>query len=280
MTVLLGKRNLLSVVRETASGAYLDGEELGEILLPGRYIVRDLLVDEKLDVFLYRDSEDRLVATTEKPYAEVGEFGYLTVKHVNPRMGAFLDWGLPKDLLLPFAEHAKPLEAGDRVVVAVCVDPSSDRIIASARLVDHLSKSPPSFVPGQAVRMLITNESPLGYSAIVEHSHLGLLYRTELSAPLAIGQRIGGFVKSVREDGKVDLSLDAAGYDRIAPLSEQIVAALEAAGGRLNYDDESSPDEIRQRFGVSKKAFKQALGGLFRERRIGFMRPGIELMRS
>ena len=274
----IGKRNLLSITRETNSGLYLDGEELGEILLPGRYVPRDLEPDAKLDVFLYRDSEDRLVATTEKPYAMVGEFGYLTVKHVHERMGAFLDWGLSKDLLLPFAEQAKPLQPGNRVIVAVCIDPNTDRIMASGRIVDHISKEPPTFSEGQSVRLLITGESPLGYTAIVEHTHLGLLYRTELSAPMVVGQRITGFVREVRPDGKIDLGLDAAGYGRIAPLTDQIIEALQAAGGRLNYDDDSTPDEIRQRFGTSKKAFKQALGNLFRERRIAFMHPGIHLV--
>jgi len=273
-----GKRNLLSITRETNSGLYLDGEELGEILLPGRYVPRDLEPDAKLDVFLYRDSEDRLVATTEKPYAMVGEFGYLTVKHVHERMGAFLDWGLSKDLLLPFVEQAKPLDAGNRVIVAVCIDPSTDRIMASGRIVDHLSKEPPPYTQGQSVKLLVTGESPLGYSAIVEHAHLGLFYRSELSAPMVVGQRIDGFVREVRPDGKIDLGLDEMGYGRIAPLTDQIIAALKGAGGRLNYDDDSTPDEIRQRFGTSKKAFKQALGNLFRERRIAFMHPGIQIV--
>ena len=273
-----GKRNLLSITRETNSGLYLDGEELGEILLPGRYVPRDLEPDAKLDVFLYRDSEDRLVATTEKPYAMVGEFAYLTVKHIHERMGAFLDWGLSKDLLLPFAEQAKPLDAGNRVIVAVSIDPNTDRIMASGRIVDHLSKEPPSYTQGQSVKLLVTGESPLGYNAIVEHAHLGLFYRSELSAPMVVGQRIDGFVREVRPDGKIDLGLDEMGYGRIAPLTDQIIAALKGAGGRLNYDDDSTPDEIRQRFGTSKKAFKQALGNLFRERRIAFMHPGIQIV--
>ena len=273
-----GKRNLLSITRETNSGLYLDGEELGEILLPGRYVPQDLEPDAKLDVFLYRDSEDRLVATTEKPYAMVGEFAYLTVKHVHERMGAFLDWGLSKDLLLPFAEQAKPLDAGNRVIVAVSIDPNTDRIMASGRIVDHLSKEPPSYTQGQSVKLLVTGESPLGYNAIVEHAHLGLFYRSELSAPMVVGQRIDGFVREVRPDGKIDLGLDEMGYGRIAPLTDQIIAALKGAGGRLNYDDDSTPDEIRQRFGTSKKAFKQALGNLFRERRIAFMHPGIQIV--
>lgn len=272
----IGKRNLLSVIRETSSGVYIDGEELGEILLPGRYVKRDLRVKEKLDVFIYRDSEDRLVATTETPFAIVGEFAWLKVKDVHEQTGAFLDWGLAKDLLLPFGEQSAPVEVGQRVVVAVCLDAKTNRIFASGRLVDHLSKTPPSYADGRAVSLLVVGESPLGYSAIVEHAYLGLLYRTDLSAPLAVGQQLNGFVRTVRDDGKIDLRLDAAGYARVAPLTEEILRELEAAGGRLNFDDDSTPDEVRQRFGVSKKAFKQALGSLYRDRRIAFMHPGIE----
>jgi len=273
----IGKRNLLNITRETKSGLYLDGGDLGEILLPGRYVPSDVKMDAALDVFLYRDSEDRLVATTEKPYAMLGQFGFLTVKHVHPRMGAFLDWGLSKDLLLPYAEQSKPLNAGDRVIVVVCIDSNTDRMIASARIVDHVNKEPACYATGDGVRLLVMSESPLGYTAIVDDAHLGLLYRSELSAPMVIGQRAEGFVREVRPDGKIDLGLDAAGYERIAPLTEQIIEALQTAGGRLNFDDESTPDEIRLRFGVSKRAFKQALGALFRERRISFMKPGIEL---
>ena len=150
--------------------------------------------------------------------------------------------------------------------------------MASGRIVDHLSKEPPPYTQGQSVKLLVTGESPLGYSAIVEHAHLGLFYRSELSAPMVVGQRIDGFVREVRPDGKIDLGLDEMGYGRIAPLTDQIIAALKGAGGRLNYDDDSTPDEIRQRFGTSKKAFKQALGNLFRERRIAFMHPGIQIV--
>lgn len=273
----LGKRNLLSRVRQTPSGVYLDGGELGEILLPGGYLTSENRYQDEFDVFIYRDSEDRLVATTQKPYAMLGEFGYLTVKHVNPKMGAFLDWGLPKDLLLPFAQQARDLGPGDRVIVAVCIDPNTDRLIASARIVDHLCKEHPCYKPGDAVQLMVVGESPLGYSAIVDNCHMGLLYRTELSAPMSTGQRVKGFVRQVREDGKIDLGLDPAGYGRVAGLAEQILDELVKGGGRLNYDDDSTPDEIRQRFNASKKAFKQAIGSLLRQRKIVLMHPGIEI---
>lgn len=275
---IIGKRNLLAIVRASTPGLYLDGGELGEILLPGRYIPRDLKPKDKLDVFVYRDSEDRLVATTETPRAMVGEFAGMQVISVNPQVGAFLDWGLAKDLLLPFREQEIPVRAGQRVVVYVCVDPKTNRILATTRLRRHLSQDTPAYRAGQPVNLLITDRTRLGYHAIVENAHLGLLYQPHSAAPLNVGQRLKGFVRVVRAGGKIDLSLDAAGYQRVAPLTEQIVQALESNGGRLDFDDDSSPAVIRQKFGVSKKAFKQALGKLYKGRRIGFQKPGIQLL--
>ncbi|MGV3755056.1 MAG: S1 RNA-binding domain-containing protein [Verrucomicrobiota bacterium] len=274
----IGKRNLLPIIRESAPGLYLDAGELGEILLPRRYIPRDIAPKEKLDVFLYRDSEDRLVATTEEPFAQVGEFATLEVISVNPKVGAFLDWGLGKDLLLPFREHESPLRVGQWVVVYVVLDPKSDRIIASARLGRHLSKEAPGYRDGQQVNLLITSETEMGYNAIVENSHRGLLYKDNLANPLRIGDRLKGFVRTIRPGGKIDLSLDASGYQRVASLTDKIVQVLERHNGHLAFDDDSSPEAIRQTFGVSKKAFKQALGTLYKSRRIRFKKPGIELL--
>jgi predicted RNA-binding protein (virulence factor B family) len=275
---VIGKRNILSIVRASAPGLYLDGGELGEILLPGRYISRDLAPKDKLDVFVYRDSEDRLVATTETPHAMVGEFAYLKVISVNRQIGAFLDWGLAKDLLLPFREQDIPVRAGQRVVVCVCLDVKTDRILATTRLNRHLNRETPAYRNGQPVNLLITGKTPLGYNAIVENAHRGLLYHDNLAAPLEAGQKLKGFVRTVRPGGKIDLSLDASGYKRVAALTDQIVQALERSGGHLNFDDDSSPEAIRQKFGVSKKAFKQALGKLYKARRIRFQNPGIELL--
>ena len=276
----LGRRNKLSIIRESAPGLYLDGGELGEILLPGKYIPRDLKPGDKLDVFIYLDSEDRLVATTETPLAVVGEFAALEVVSVHPRAGAFLNWGLAKDLLLPFAEQNQPARVGKIVVVAVCLDPKSNRIIASARLKRHLSPDAPSYVTSQPVNLLITGRTPLGYNALVEESHLGLLFTDSHSLSLEIGQRVKGYVRKIREDGKIDLSLDAAGYRRVLPLKLQILNALKTNGGRLDFDDDSSPGLIRSQFGASKKAFKQALGSLYKSRRIRFLNPGIELLEN
>ncbi len=277
---ILGKRNSLSIVRESAPGLYLDGGTLGEILLPGRYIPAGLKAKDKLDVFVYRDSEDRLVATTETPLAMVGEFACLKVISVKQNIGAFLDWGLAKDLLLPFREMEAPLRAGEQVVVYVCLDVKTNRILATARLNRHLNRDTPAYRAGQPVSFLITSRTPLGYNAIVENAHRGLLYHDNLAAPLAVGQKLKGFVRTVRSGGKIDLSLDAAGYKRVAPLTNQIVQALERGGGQMAFDDDSSPAAIRETFGVSKNAFKQALGKLYKSRRIQFSEAGHSIARQ
>ena len=276
----IGQRNTLRILRQAPPGFYLDAGDLGEILLPGRYIPQGARIGDDLDVFIYRDSEDRLVATTETPLAVVGEFASLRVVGIDRQIGAFLDWGLSKDLLLPIREQARRVFPGDRVVVRVCLDPRTGRIIASARLGAHLDLTPAAYVEGQRVALLISAETPLGYNAIVENAHSGLLYRGELAGPLDLGQRLDGYVRTVRPDGKLDLALDPAGYQRVVPLAVRILDALRANGGQLDCDDDSSPEAIRAMFATSKKAFKQALGALFRGRRIRFTNPGISLVEN
>ncbi len=185
----IGKRNLLSVIRESTPGLYLDGGELGEILLPGRYIPKNPAQKQKLDVFVYRDSEDRLVATTETPHAMVGEFGYMKVINVHPQVGAFLDWGLQKDLLVPFREQEFPLRTGDWAVVYVALDVKTNRILASTRLNRHLNRDTPAYRDGQPVNLLIISKTPLGYNAIVDNAHRGLLYKNNIAAALQILRR-------------------------------------------------------------------------------------------
>ncbi len=276
----LGRRNTLTAVREAQPGVYLDGGPLGEILLPGRFIPRTLRICDTIEVFVYRDSEDRLVATTETPLACVDEFACMRVKDIHERAGAFLDWGLSKDLLLPYREQRPHVEVGQKVVVKVMHDKETDRVIATALITQHFSKTKPPYVVDQEVDLLVFEESPLGFGVIVEHAHRGLIYKSNLASPLPIGTRVRGFVQEVREDGKIDLRLDKAGYERVAPLTELILQELAKAGGRLNFDDSSAPDAIRARFGTSKKAFKQALGALFKARKITFLSPGIELTPS
>ncbi len=276
--VAIGKRNTLRVVRDTLQGLYLDGQELGEILLPTRYVPRNTQPDSELEVFIYRDSEDRLIATTETPLVSVGEFACLQVLSADPYRGAFLAWGLSKDLLLPIREQEHRVNVGERVVVFVYLDPHTLRIVASSRLNKHLHRTEPDYADGQRVNLLIIGQTPLGYNAIVENDHRGLLYHSELSTPLDFGQKLTGFVRTVRSDGKIDLRLDPEGYTRVGPLTEKIMEALKANGGRLEFNDKSSPESIRIAFDTSKKAFKQALGALFRERRAKFERGGVELV--
>ena len=274
----IGRRNRLSIERSSGPGLYLNGGELGEILLPGRYIPPDVKPGDKLDVFVYFDSEDRLVATTEIPKAMVGEFACLKVVGINPRVGAFLDWGLAKDLLLPFPEQEVPVRVGKTLAVYVYLDPQSRRIVASARLRRHLNRSGNTYQEKQPVNLLIIGRTPLGYNAIVDNDRLGLLYHDTVGIPLTAGQRMKGFVRVVRADGKLDLSLDPAGYQRVLPLKLRIVSALKDNGGQLDFDDDSPPLVIREKFQCSKNAFKQALGALYKSRRIEFIRPGIRLL--
>lgn len=272
----LGRYNQLQVLYSTPHGIYLDGGDHGEILLPTRYIPTGTQLDQLLEVFVYRDSEDRVIATTEKPLAVAGEFASLEVVGVHRQVGAFLNWGLPKDLLLPFREQVDPVQPRQKVVVFVLLDERSDRIIATTRLNRYLRRQPVTYKPGQEVSLLITNRTPLGYNALIEKKHLGLLHQNRAGSGLLPGQEIRGFIATVHPDGKIDLSLDASGYQRVAPLTERILEALKANGGRLDFDDDSAPDQIRASFETSKAAFKQALGALFRQRKIRFTRPGIE----
>jgi len=272
----LGLHHTLRILREAPPGFYLDGENLGEILMPRRYITPGLALGDEVEVFVYRDSEERLVATTETPYATVGQFAGLEVIKADSRLGAFLDWGLAKDLLLPMAEQERKVKQGEVVVVYIFVDPQSERIVATTRLDDHLSSGPSPYEEGQKVQLMIAGETPLGYKAIIEGTHWGLLYRTDLGVELKMGHQAEGYIRTIRPDGKIDLSLDTAGRGRVPPLAQQIVKALEEGKGFLPFDDNSPVEAIRERFGVSKKAFKQALGLLYRDRKIRFAQGGIE----
>ena len=277
----IGETNLLTILHEAAPGMYLDGDDMGQILLPKKYCTPLMVPGGVIDVFIYRDSEDRIIATTQRPFAEVGEFVALEVVSINPRMGAFLHWGLEKDLLLPNREWAGEVHEGQKVVVLVRLDERTDRIVATARLDRHLDQSEPEYETGQAVDLIIYGETPLGYKAIVEQAHTGLLYRSDLAEPLQIGQNLRGFIGRERMDGKIDLTLHEAGYQRIEPLSDKILSRLKKAEDTfLPFHDKSDPAVIQSEFGVSKKAFKQAIGGLYRERLITIEDNGIRLVRT
>lgn len=275
----VGETNLLTILHKASPGIYLDGEDKGQILLPNQYCTPQMVPGGVIDAFVYRDSEDRLVATTRKPLAQVGEFAGLEVVSINPRMGAFLNWGLDKDLLLPNREWAGEVEVGKKVVVLVRLDERTDRVVATARIDRHLDRNEPEFESGEPVNLLVFGETPLGYKAIVDSTHTGLLYRNDLPGPLAIGERLRGFIGKERWDGKIDLTLHESGYERIEPLSDVIYRQLKGASdGFLPFHDKSPAADILKEFGVSKRAFKQAIGGLYRDRKITIESDGIRLV--
>lgn len=277
----IGKFNELTVVEVVDHGLYLDGGDLGNILLPRRYVTMDMPVGGTVEVFIYSDSEDRLVATTETPKGQVGEFAYLEVLDVKPNVGAFLDWGLSKDLLLPYREQGNfAIKEGDGLVVAIYLDEYTNRIVATTRLHRHICPDPPTYEANDPVDVLIYGDSPLGYKAIVDKKHRGLLYHSETADKLEEGDRFTGYVKKVRSGGKIDLRRDPAGYKRVEPLAEQIHQRLEDAGGQLPFNDKSSPESIREAFDCSKKAFKQAIGALYKQRVIRISEDGIERVQA
>lgn len=277
----LGRINSLKVLEFSEHGLYLDAGQHDKILLPNRFVMPHMRIGSIVETFIYNDSEDRLVATTETPFAQVGEFAYLEVVHVNPQMGVFLNWGLSKDLLMPFREQGNiHFRVGDCAVVAIYVDKYTNRVVASTRLHKHLCSKNPSYEPNEAVKVLIYGNSPLGYKAIIDKRYRGLIYHEETSDKLEEGDQITGYIKKVHSNGKIDLRRDPSGYARVENLSNLILEKLEAAGGTLPFGDKSKPDDIRSTFNSSKKAFKQALGRLFKQQQIYFKGAGISLKDS
>lgn len=274
----LGKLNTLTVVKRLDFGVYLNGNALGEILLPNRYVPQGCSVGDALEVFVYLDSDDQLIATTESPKAMVGECAYLKVVAVN-QVGAFLDWGLPKDLLVPFGEQQKPMEVGKSYVVYLFIDPASERIAASSKIDKFLSDTSPYFKEQQAVDMLICGRTDLGFKAVVNDTVIGLIFNSDAITPLRYGQKVKGFIKHVRADKKLDLCLHLANREALDQLSQQILDFLKARGGSTTLTDKSPPEEIAKQFGVSKSSYKKALGKLYKQRLILIEKSHIELVK-
>lgn len=273
----LGRFNTLRVIRHSDIGVLLAADRYGEVLLPKRYLPPSLAVDDRIEVFLYNDSEDRVVATTQIPKAQVGECAYLKAISRN-RFGVFLDWGLPKDLLVPFSEQQKPMQKGYSYTVYLFVDEATDRIAASSRLEDYLSQDGSEFRARQPVELLIYGRSDLGFKAVVDGTHLGQLYDNETFRHLHYGERVAGFIKQVRADGKIDLALQLPSRHERDRLGEAILEHLREHGGVSTLTDRSPPDDIYQAFGVSKASYKKALGQLYRQRRITIERERITLL--
>ncbi|WP_319509673.1 S1-like domain-containing RNA-binding protein [uncultured Draconibacterium sp.] len=275
----IGKFNTLNIIRETDNGVYLDGGDHGEILMPRKYVSEEMKEQGTAEVFVYTDSEDRLVATTEKPLATVGEFARLEVK-ATAKFGAFLDWGLAKDLLVPFSEQRTKMQEGNSYWVYVYLDLLTNRVVASAKLHKFLDNTPPEYVKGQEVSLIITEETDLGFKAIVNLEHTGILYKNQVFRKLEIGSQTKGYIAKVRNDEKIDLLLEEPGYEKVDSISQKILAELEANNGFMAVSDKSSPEMIKAMFGISKKNFKKAIGGLYKKRLISFVSDGIKLLKS
>jgi len=275
--VEIGRMNRLAVSRQSDFGLLLDGGELGEILLPKRYIPKVWKTEDKLDVFVMRDSEDRLMATTDKPTAMVGDFALLRVKDVT-KIGAFLDWGMPKDLLVPFREQRVPMKQGQSYLVHIYLDRVSGRIVASSKLDKFLRNSRRFYKQGEKVSLIIWQQTDLGYKAIINNERWGMVFHNDVFQPLERGQQLDGYIKQVRPDGYIDLSLHQPGYGKVTSLTDTIIEYLKEQGGFMPVTDKNPPEEIYALFGVSKKTYKKAIGALYKKRLIDFTENGTKLV--
>ena len=276
MNVKLGKYNQLEVVKTVDFGVYLNGGEDGEILLPSRYVPEGCKPGDVLNVFIYLDNEERLVATTLEPYVQVGEFACLEVAWVN-EYGAFLDWGLMKDLFVPFREQKMKMQKGHRYVVHAHVDEASYRIMASAKVERYLSKEFPEYQQGEEVEVMVWQRTDLGYKVIVDNKFGGLVYQKEIFKSLEPGMRLQAFVRQVREDGKIDLTLQKDGAQKVGDFAEILLQYIKDNGRQTSLNDKSAAEEIYETFGVSKKTFKKAVGDLYKKRLIVLVEGGIRL---
>ena len=271
----VGLFNQLSVIKEVSFGLYLDGGERGEILLPNKVVPPGATVGSLLDVFIYYDSDDKIIATTARPHIQLARCAFLKVVDVN-RVGAFLDWGLDKDLLVPKSEQYSPMEKDKSYLVYVKYD-NQGRLIASSKLDYFLDKMPASFKPGDRVSLLIADTTALGKKVIINDTHWGLIYSGDIFQPVSYGKRIPGYIKTVREDGKIDVVLRQMGQDNIRELGRRILAELHKMGGFLALHDKSPPLDIQRTFGESKKNFKSAIGQLYKQGEITIESDGIRL---
>jgi len=272
----IGRINTLTVKRLRDYGAHLDGGESGDILLMGKYVPEGCRPGDRVEVFVYADGPGRIRATTRRPRATVGQFTMLQVVSSTPS-GAFLNWGLEKDLLVPKREQPVRMEQGKSYLVHVYLDVKSNRITASARLDRFLGQQPAGFTEKEEVDLIIYDQTDLGYKAIVNNSHSGMLYKNEVFQKFRLGQQLKGYIKKIRDDGKIDLSLQLPGQQPVDDISQTILNALKRRGGWLAVNDNSPPQEIYAMFKVSKKTFKKAIGALYKKRLITISPKGIKL---
>ena len=271
----LGDYNTLRIVKSVDFGLYLDGGEEGEILLPQRYVTKDMHIGDEIEVFIYLDQEERPVATTEHPIAKVGEFACLEVAWVN-QYGAFLKWGLMKDLFCPFREQKKRMEQGQRHIIYIKVDKDSYRLMATAKVEKYLEPAP-AMKHGDPADILVWQKTDLGFKCIVNNRYQGQIYDNQIFQPLHSGDRLSGFIDHVRQDGKIDLTLQPSGRQHTLDFAEVLLRYLYENDGYCNLGDKSPAELIYDRFQVSKKAYKKAIGDLYKRRLITIEEEGIRL---
>ena len=272
----VGTYNELEVLKQLDFGIYLGDGEV-EILMPTKWIPAGTKIGDMLNVFIFRDSDDRLIATTVIPFATANTFAFLEVKQAN-NMGAFLDWGMDKDLLVPFREQPIKMEQGKSYVVFVYVDETTNRLVASGKINKYIIKDEVKVMDGDMVDLLIYSETPLGFNAIINDMYSGLIYKNEIFETIRIGDKVKGFVKQVREDNKIDLSLQKTGFELTDDVKWRILKLMKEENGFLSLTDNSTPEEIKAKLQISKKAFKKAIGALYRERLVKLTSKGVELV--
>ena len=272
-----GRWHTLQFNRQSPHGWYLIDRDDEEVLLPNKYLPEKIIVGQETNVFVYRDSEERLVATYIKPLIELNTYAILDIVAVS-EYGAFANWGMEKHLFIPFREQHQKLKEGDYSIVYMYLDEVTDRLVGSARVNRWLRSDTPEYKKGQKVSALVYYQNEVGYQVIIEQAYRGIIYTNEVFEPLKIGDRIQGYVRQIREGGLVDLSYTPLGRSKISSYQERILREINSNGGFLALNDKAEPEEIQQILQMSKKSFKEAIGGLYRERMIDFYRNGIRLI--
>ncbi|HDU8588408.1 TPA: GntR family transcriptional regulator [Vibrio alginolyticus] len=275
--IKIGQINSLEVIKKADFGVFLDGDDYGSVLLPSKYVPEGTEIGEHVDVFLYFDSESQLAATIERPIAQVGEWGLMKIEGVNAT-GAFVNWGIKeKDLLIPFSEQRTRFSAGQTILVYVYTDNASGRIVGTTKFNKWLDKTPANYEVNEQVDLIIAERSQLGYKAIVNGKHWGMIFPSDVFGKLYIGKKLKGFIKHIREDGKIDLALQKVGVAKMDDLSSKILDLLEKKGGFLPLNDKSSPEAIFDAFRTSKGTYKKTIGGLYKQGKIVIEKDGIRL---
>lgn len=275
----IGQTNTLTILRNTSVGMYLGDNENAEILLPKKYIKPEFNIGDEIDVFVYKDSEDRLIATTLTPYAKVGEFAFLKVLSVS-RIGAFLDWGLEKDLLVPFKEQRYKMFEGFSYVVYVYLDEVTERVVATNKFNKFLDTDNITVKQGEEVDLLVYDESPLGFNCIINNKHRGLIYNNDVYTDIQPGDKLKGYVKLIRPDKLIDLSLQPIGFKNVLSSTDVILNYLKDHNGTMPFTDKSSPEEIEKVFKMSKATFKKSIGVLYRQRKVTLEKDCVNLVKE